>query len=79
MARKYKKARNYRKEYDRYHGNPTQRRNRSLRNIARRAMGLNKGDPLEVDHGKPLSKGGTNSKKNLRVVSRTTNRKKYNA
>lgn len=39
-------------------------------------MGLKVGDPREVDHIKPLSKGGTNSKKNLRVVSRTTNRKK---
>ena len=27
-------------------------------------------------HKKPLSKGGSNKRKNLRVVSRTTNRKK---
>jgi len=61
-----------------YHGTPKQRAFRSLRNQARRKAGLKKGDPREVDHKKPLSKGGTNSKKNLRVVSRTTNRKKYN-
>jgi 5-methylcytosine-specific restriction endonuclease McrA len=41
-------------------------------------MGLKKGDPREVDHKIPLSKGGSNSKKNLRVVSRKTNRKKGN-
>lgn len=39
-------------------------------------MGLKVGDPREVDHIKPLSKGGSNSKRNLRVVSRTTNRRK---
>lgn len=71
-------ARNYKKEYAQYHGTPAQRRNRKRRNAARRALDLAVGDPREVDHKKPLSKGGTNSKKNLRVVSRTTNRKKYN-
>ena len=39
-------------------------------------MGLEKGDPREVDHIKPLSKGGGNNKENLRVVSRKTNREK---
>ena len=34
------------------------------------------GDGKEVDHKKPLSKGGSNKPKNLRVVSRKTNRKK---
>ena len=45
-------------------------------------MGLKVGDPREVDHIKPLSKGGSNSKRNLRIVSRKTNRRKgakYNA
>lgn len=28
----------------------------------------------DIDHKKPLSKGGSNSKKNLRVVSRSNNR-----
>ena len=71
-------ARDYKKEYAKYHGNPTQRKNRSMRNIARRALGLEKGDPREVDHKKPLDKGGGNGKENLRAVSRKTNRKKYN-
>ena len=68
--------RNYRKEYDDFHGKPEQRKNRSNRNKARRAMGLSKGDGKEVDHKKPLSKGGGNGKSNLRVVSRSVNRKK---
>ena len=54
------------------------RKNRAERNKARRDMGLKKGDPREVDHITPLSKGGSNKKSNLRVVSRTTNRKKGN-
>lgn len=41
-------------------------------------MGLKKGDPREVDHKVPLSKGGSNGKKNLRVTSRAANRKKGN-
>ena len=71
-------ARNYKKEYAQYHGTPAQRRNRSRRNAARRALGLEVGDSREADHKKPLSKGGGNGKKNIRAVSRTTNRKKYN-
>ena len=74
MARKKKS--NYKKEYRNYHSKPTQRKNRSKRNQARRKMGLKVGDKREVDHKKPLSKGGSNRKSNLRVVSRETNRKK---
>jgi len=69
--------RDYKKEYKDYHGKPDQIGNRSTRNKARRELGLKVGDPREVDHKKPLSKGGTNSKKNLRAVSLKTNRKKY--
>jgi len=70
------KKRNYREEYDRYHGKPAQIAARSERNQARAKMGLKVGDKREVDHKVPLSKGGSNSKRNLRVVSRTTNRRK---
>lgn len=59
--------RNYKKEYATYQGKPAQR-----------AMGLKVGDRREVDHIKPISKGGTNKRSNLRVVSRTTNRRKGN-
>lgn len=70
------KPRNYKKEYDEYHGKPAQIANRSDRNQARDEMGLKVGDSREVDHKKPLSKGGSNAKSNLRVVSRSTNRRK---
>ena len=73
-----KKPRNYKKEYKEYHGKPKQRKNRSMRNTARKKLGLKKGDPREADHRKPLSKGGGNGKKNLRAVSKKTNRKKGN-
>ena len=72
------KTRNYKKEYKTFHGKPKQKINRALRNAARRNSGLKKGDKREVDHKTPLSKGGTNTKNNLRTVSRTTNRKKAN-
>ena len=69
-----KKNRNYRKEYDEYHGTEEQRKKRSDRNKARRLKKLAVGDPREVDHKRPLASGGGNGKGNLRVVSRTTNR-----
>lgn len=76
------RERNYRKEYDDYHSKKEQKVNRAKRNNARRAAirdgNATKGDGTEVDHIKPLSKGGSNSKSNRRVVSRSTNRKKAN-
>ena len=71
-------GRNYRKEYDEYHGTREQKDNRNDRNKARRKVGLKKGDSREVDHKKPISKGGSTGRSNLRAVSRTQNRKKYN-
>ena len=68
--------RNYKKEYKDYHSKKVQKVNRAARNKARKRAGLKKGDGKEVDHKKPLSKGGSNGKKNVRVVSRKTNRKK---
>ena len=76
MRDRRKKKRNYKKEYAEFHSKPAAKKNRAAANRARRKMGLKVGDPREVDHKKPMSKGGTNSKKNLRVVSRSTNRKK---
>lgn len=71
-----KKKRNYRKEYDEYHGKPEQVKNRGKRNGGRAKLGLKVGDPREADHKVSLKKGGSNNKSNLRAVSRTTNRKK---
>tara|TARA_R110002110_G_scaffold257890_3_gene473858 strand:- start:605 stop:919 length:315 start_codon:yes stop_codon:yes gene_type:complete len=70
--------RNYRKEYDEYHGTAEQRKKRSERNKARRKLQLKVGDPREADHKVPMSKGGGNGAGNLRAVSRSTNRKKQN-
>jgi 5-methylcytosine-specific restriction endonuclease McrA len=68
-------------EYD-YHAQESVKKDRAARNKARReAMAegrVKKGDGLEVDHRKPLSKGGSASKGNTRVVTREENRKKYN-
>ena len=76
------KKRDYKKEYRDYHGKPSQKKNRATRNAARAKMAqagrVKKGDGKEVDHKKPLSKGGSNNQNNLRVVSRATNRKKGN-
>lgn len=71
-----KNKRDYKKEYARDHASSKQKKDRAKRNKARRDQGLKKGDGQEVDHKDPLSKGGSNSKKNQRVVSRKTNRKK---
>lgn len=74
------KKRDYAKEYRDYHSKPEQIANRAARNHARleatKAGKVHKGDGKEVDHIKPLSKGGSNSASNCRVVSRETNRKK---
>jgi len=73
-----RKIRSYREEYDTYHGKPEQIANRSARNTARGKKGLKKGDKREVDHKVPLSKGGSVSMKNVRVVKSSINRRKYN-
>tara|TARA_R100000700_G_C3056065_1_gene73083 strand:+ start:65 stop:457 length:393 start_codon:yes stop_codon:yes gene_type:complete len=81
-----KVVRNYRKEYDGYHGTSEQKKNRASRNKARRRINASRKArgqaPLrknqEVDHKKPLSKGGGNGKSNTRVVSFAANRRKYN-
>jgi len=77
-AKKIKRVRDYKREYEQYHGKAEQRKNRSNRNKARRKLGLKVGDSREVDHVKPISKGGGNGKRNLRAVSRKANRVKWN-
>jgi 5-methylcytosine-specific restriction endonuclease McrA len=76
------KKRDYKKEYAEYHSKPEQKKNRAMRNTARAEMTklgkVKKGDGMEVDHKNPLSKGGTNNKRNWKVISKTANRKKGN-
>jgi hypothetical protein len=66
--------RDYKKEYKRDHSAPKAKLDRAARNKARAESSLTKGDPREIDHIKPLSKGGSYSKSNTRIVSRKTNR-----
>jgi len=66
--RDYKKELNWEKA-----SKPNRVKDRAKRNSARRIAGLSVGDSRQVDHKKPLSSGGTNSKGNLRVVSAKTN------
>ncbi len=70
--------RNYRKEYDNYQGTAEQKKNRAKRNAARSQLAkegrVSKGDGMDVDHKKPLSKGGSAAATNLRAVSKTVNR-----
>ena len=70
--------RNYKKEYANYQGKPEQIKNRAERNAARAALmktgAVSKGDGKEVNHIKPLIKGGSNSRSNLNVKSRSANR-----
>ena len=61
-----------------YEAKPEQVRHRVARNQARAKAGLKVGDPREVDHKRTLERGGSNSKGNLRVVSRHFNRTRPN-
>lgn len=72
--------RNYKNEYAKYQGRPEQIANRSKRNKARREMEKEVGKAAlkgkDVDHKVPLSKGGSNSRRNLQVTSVSYNRSK---
>ena len=72
------KPRPYKKEYEKYDGTPAAKKKRAERNQARAEMmkegKVHKEDGKAVDRKKPLSKGGTSSKSNLRVVSAHDNR-----
>jgi hypothetical protein len=61
-----------------YEDTPAQVKNRTKRNKARAELikkgKVSKGDGKDVDHIKPLSKGGTDSSSNLRVKSASSNR-----
>lgn len=72
------KPRPYKKEYEQYQGTPKEKKKRAARNAARRELikagKVHKGDGKDVDHIKPLSKGGSNTASNLRVKSASANR-----
>jgi hypothetical protein len=70
--------RDYKKEYEKYAGRPSEIHKRVLRNKARRALAakglVHKGDGKDVDHIKPLSEGGSGRLSNTRVRSAHANR-----
>lgn len=69
-------TRNYKKEYENYHGKQSQIKRRSARNKARQNVlkrGIvKKGDSLDIHHidGNPLN----NESSNLRAISKNQNR-----
>jgi hypothetical protein len=71
-------TRNYKSEYENFHGKPEEVKKRAERVKARRMMektgAVTKGDGKDVDHKKPLRSGGTTTKSNLRVRSKSANR-----
>lgn len=70
--------RDYKKQYEKYDGKDDVKKDRAKRNGARRQLEregkVSKGDGKDVDHKKPLSKGGSNSRSNLRVKSSSANK-----
>jgi Zn-dependent membrane protease YugP len=67
-----------RPSYAKYEQKPEVIKKRTARNKARamleREGKVHKGDGKDVDHKKPLSKGGATTRSNLRVKSATANR-----
>jgi len=71
MGKKPTKAQ-YRKYYEKHHASKEEINKRVARRRARKEMGLEDGDPREVDH---INRNGSdNRKSNLRAVSRKYNR-----
>lgn len=72
-------TRDYRKEYDEYHGTAEQKKRRAQRNKARKTAEregrVSKGDGKEVDHLGSNRKGKLDNSK-TRVVSKRTNRRR---
>lgn len=70
--------RDYRKENLKFNSKPSERKKRSERSVARvkanKAGITHKGDGKDLDHKRPLSKGGSSTRSNLRVVSASSNR-----
>ena len=70
--------RDYKRENKLYNSRPEQRKARSERTIARNQAikegRVSRGDGKDIDHIRPLSKGGSNSPSNTRVTSQSNNR-----
>lgn len=70
------KPRPYKKEYQQQKARPHERERRNARERARYQADKNGVDRKgkDIDHIKPLSKGGTNAKSNIRLVPAGKNR-----
>ena len=70
--------RDYKTENRKYNSRPANVKKRMARNNARAELAregkVKKGDGKDVDHKRPLSKGGGNGRSNLRVLSAHRNR-----
>ncbi len=70
--------RDYKRENELYNSRPEQRKARSERTTARNQAisegRAARGDGKDLDHIKPISKGGTSARSNTRVVSQSSNR-----
>jgi 5-methylcytosine-specific restriction endonuclease McrA len=72
-----RKVRDYRDEYDSYHSKPENLKRHAARNKARRDYERKNGDlpsSIDLDHKKPLSKGGSTKLSNVRPMSQAKNR-----
>lgn len=71
-------SRDYRKEYDDFHGKPEQIKKRAMRVQARRDVVKKVGTAAvagkDIDHKTPLRNGGSNAPGNLRITSVKSNR-----
>ena len=73
-------GKNYKRDYEQEANTESQARKafRAMRNRARRAyekeVGRDLSPNMDVDHIKPLSKGGSNESSNLRVIPSKRNR-----
>ncbi len=67
-----------REAYPAYDQKPEVKKRRAARNKARAMLEregvVHKGDGKDVDHKKPLSKGGTTTRSNLKAVPASANR-----
>lgn len=70
--------RDYKQEYAVSQSSTKEKQSRAMRNAARRQLmkegRVKKHDGKDVDHKKPIAKGGSNGHSNLRVQSKSANR-----
>ena len=71
--RTLEQARRHWKEYGSKHKDDNRKRTKARRDAIKRGE-VKRGDGKDVHHKKPLARGGSNSRKNISVQSRSKNR-----